>query len=266
MGGDGGDGGASQRAAEDRARKGVARANINRLFGSAEGAFGEEAPTKLQFTSAGGSGGEGGEIVSGGFDQAGYDKAVADYNARAAGAQAEAQTNATARDAIYQDTRNASYDLNKIKLDDNLAESARQLKFTLARSGLFGGSVDVDQRAKQQKIYDQGALDMTNLADSKVADLRSADEKAKLGLLSNIDAGMDAGSSMSAARDSLSTNAAQANAAARGETLNNLFQNAGLIYDAGNIGQGVANARQKYASQFGAFFPNTQGYGGKVVN
>jgi len=124
---------------------------------------------------------------------------------------AETAANHAAREKLYADTRGASYDFNKSKLDLDRDTSERNLRFALARSGMFGSSVDVDQHALQQRAYDTGFLDIGNNADAGVADLRSSDENARLGLISQINAGVDAGSALSSGREQLSVNADRAN-------------------------------------------------------
>lgn len=259
-GGDSGDGGASNRAAEDRARKQQASSDINRLFGIDTGT-GTAAPAIGDFTRQ--TGDESG--ASSTFDQAGYDRAVAAFNAAQQGSSAEAGANRTARDKLYADTRAAGFDLNKTKLDQDRESSARQLKFALARSGLFGGSADVDQQALEQRAYDRGVLDIGTQADTGVSDLRSQDEQSRLGLISQINAGVDAGSALSSARDQLSINAQRADAAARGQTIGNLFNNIGLLYDRQNQGAGVLDARRLYPYGGGGATFSTPGSSGRVV-
>lgn len=249
-----GDSGAEDRAAADAARKASATADINRLFGvdTTKGV----APNRQDFVHTGAS--IGGTPVLQHFDQPGYDQALAAYNTRSG----ENDANAAARAKLYGDTRSASYDFNKNKLDTDRDTSERQLRFALARSGLFGGSTDVDQHALQQRAYDQGILDIGNQADAGVADLRSADENSRLGLISQVNAGVDAGSALSSGREQLSVNADRANAAARSAAINNLFQNIGLLTDNSARTAGVLNARNQYNAP-GAFFP-TRGSSGTI--
>lgn len=257
-GGDsGGDGGASERAAADRERKSKASADINRLFGQDSGS-GTAMPIEDQFAHA--------DIKRGRVvDWDAYNKAVADWKAAQAASAAQAGPNMSAREKLYGDTRAASFDLNKTKLDQDRETSSRELKFALARSGLFGGSTDVDQHALEQRAYDRGTLDIGTMADTGVADLRSQDEQSRLGLLSQVNAGLDAGSALSSARDQLSINADRANAAARGNTIANLFNNIGLLYDRQNQGAGVLAARGLYPYGGGGATFSTPGSSGTVV-
>lgn len=255
-GGNPGDGGAADRAAADRARKSHASADINRLFGEDTG-IGETNP--FPHASLGG-----GKNL---FDPEGTKEAA--YNAAQKVALGESGTeaaaNKAAREKLYGDTRAASFDLNKTKLDQDREASSRELKFALARSGLFGGSTDVDQHALEQRAYDRGILDTGTMADTGVADLRSQDEQSRLGLLSQVNAGVDAGSALSSARDQLSINAARADAAARGNTIANLFNNIGLLYDRQNQGAGVLDARRLYPGGTGGATFSTPGTSGRVV-
>lgn len=259
-GGDSSDGGAADRAAEDRARKSKASADINRMFGDDQGT-GTPAPQHFNPFHASP------DSNYGRAEEQYYQGRLADYNRATAASGTEAAANKIAREKLYTDTRGASFDLNKTKLDQDREASSRELKFALARSGLFGGSADVDQHALEQRAYDRGILDVGTMADTGVADLRSADEGSRMNLLAQVNAGVDAGSALSGARDALSINADRANAAARSNAIANLFNNIGLLQDRQNQGAGVADARRLYGYPYGsggATF-STPGTSGRVV-
>lgn len=255
-GGGGGDGGASKRQAEQEAKKQAARDALNVIFGVAPSAAANidrnafyrnasggvaSAPTNrapLGYKKWGNSGDEANQSVY--FDQAAYDAAIAAANA---GASATAQTNKTARDALYTDIRNNAYTAGKRGIDEQTADAKRSLRFELFAKGLNGGSTDIDQNARLQRTYDNGILNLGAKADAAAADVRANDESTRLGLLQSIDAGMDQGSAISSALNQLKNNSDSAAAAATQTSIDDLFGNAGLLYQNSQRAQGVADAR-----------------------
>ena len=93
----------------------------------------------------------------------------------------------------YQD------DLNRQK-----ANADRGLKFALAKSGLTGGSENVDQQRLLGENYGRGVLQVEQKAQGAGASLQSADQDARAHLISLATSGLDA-----------TTGAAQAAAAMR---------------------------------------------------
>lgn len=148
----------------------------------------------------------------------------------------------SAREQTYADVRQGTIDVNQKKLNEDRVSANRALKFALLRSGNEGGSLNIDEGAKAQKAYDKGALDITNQADAAALGAKTSDEKARLDLLSRVDAGMDQGSALAGAENALQTNADHALAGARGATIGNAFDNAGLLYQAQQVGAGNGDA------------------------
>ena len=156
----------------------------------------------------------------------------------------------------FAGNRNAVLDVNKDKLNRDLGESERQLRFSLARSGLFAGSEDIAQHGKQRDAYDQGILQSTSLADQAAAGFRSADERTRLDVINQIQGGADTGTALQNAQRGLELSAQNADANAKGNIVGNVFGDAGLIYDNYNRNQGTEDGRTKYANPTGAFFNN----------
>lgn len=236
MGGGGGsdDGGTAARAAADKAQKDAATATVNDIFG-----IGSAAPV----TTAGPAVQAGRGITVPGAVQVLY----------APGDGSTAAANKAAREQEYQELHDAVYDYQKDALDQNRDDALRKLSFALARTGLFGGSEDVDQNTQMQQDYDKGILNIGNLADAKAADMRTADEKTRLNILSNIQAGMDAGSATSAALNAMQLNADNAKASADADVLSNLFDRSAYLYNQANGNGSALNAQQKY--NLGAYSP-----------
>ena len=180
------------------------------------------------------------------------------YEREKAAFESQRDANKKSREDLYAGNRNAVLDVNKDKLNRDLTESERQLQFSLARSGLFAGSEDINQHGKQRDAYDQGVLQSTSLADQSAAGFRSADERSRLDVINQIQGGADAGTALQNAQRGLELSAQNADANAKGNILGNVFGDAGLIYNNQNQIQGTEDGRTKYANQLGAFFNNNR--------
>jgi len=154
------------------------------------------------------------------------------------------------RDPVYQTVRDNTFDAGKTRLDEQRDEAARKLKFELFARGLNSGSEDVNQNALLGRTYSNGLLDLGAKADAAKADFRGDDENARLGLLQSIDSGVDQGSAISSAINSMKTNSDKAAAQASGTTLGDVFANTGLLYNKSQTALG---------KQAGTEWWNTQG-------
>ncbi len=166
------------------------------------------------------------------FDQAGYDADLA-FNNGITG-------NKAAREALYSKVRGDAFNAGKRGLDEQREKAARDLRFELFAKGLNGGSEDINQSALLGRTYDKGILDLGAKADSAATELRSNDERTRLNLLQGIDSGMDAGSVLSSAANSLANNSDAAAAEAQGTSIGDLFANAGLLNQRSQYSQGKA--------------------------
>lgn len=263
MGG-GGDGGYSARQAQQEAEKQKARDALNLMFGVAPTSVGA-APTREQFTKTPGVG----SLIGGGFgenrwqpgegqpqgpifDEAGYNAALAEWNARSG----EAAKNKSGRDALYQNIRDSAFTAGKRGFDEMRDRASRDLKFSLFAQGLKGGSVDIDENALLGRTYDKGLLDLGAKADAAKTEFANADEQTRLGLLQSIDAGMDQGSALSSALNQMRLNSDRSAAAAQGTALDDLFSNAGLLYTKTNAARGRQAADDFFYGQFPAYRPS----------
>lgn len=227
MGG-GGDGGYGERQAQQDAQKQQARNALNVLFG-VEPTGGRPDPARFVVTGSEQRTPEG-ETIYGtqdGFDQAGYDAALAEYAALAERAKA----NQGALGQLYAGVRQNAFDAGKRRLDEQRSTAARDLRFELAARGLNGGSVDVDQHALLGRVYGQGVTDLGAKADATRTALRTGDESTRVSLLQSIDNGMDQGSAISSALAQMRNNADRAASEATGTSLGNLFADSGLLYE-----------------------------------
>lgn len=261
----GGDSGYEQQQQQTEANKQKARDALNALFGvgsndtSLAASLVGPAPTRSQyvFDSMPGYTVDSGEnsssyvpASSGQNDEAGYQKALADYNAQVQAKQNELTSTAQNRDALYQEVRDNAYNAGKRELDENQANAARKLKFELFATGQNGGSNDIDENALLKRTYDKGILDLGAKADAAKADFQNADQNTRLQLLQSIDNGMDQGSALSQAAASMQTAADKAAADASGTSLGDLFATAGLLYDQSQLAKGRLAAQQTAYSLF----------------
>lgn len=276
--GGGGSSAADSAAARQAADKQMARNAINAAFGIAP-SMDNITPDALKNTSSGklkwdpvtgqfsGVGGKGlmGEDVfnpGGGFvtslfggsprsvhsvtDFTAYNNAKAEYDKEAA----DAAANKTARDALYDRVRSDAFGAGKTSLDDNKTTASRNNKFALFAQGLNGGSQDVDESALLDRTYNHGLLDLGAKADAARSGLQSADESARLGLLSSVDQGMSTSDALTSALSQMKTGADQAEAAAKGTALGDLFGNAGLLYTKSNAARGAQAGNLFWNNQY----------------
>ncbi len=207
----GGDGGYSRRQEEDEQRKAEARAKINEIFGVSAGA----RPVAYD--------GEGQPIDTG------ADPAIANREGLA---------------KLYSKVRTDAFTGMRRQLDEQKTDRSRNLKFELFARGLRGGSADIDQNANLNRAYVDGVAQLGARADGIATDLRTSDEKTRLGLLSGIDSGMDQGSALSSAVQQMRDNSDRAYAQAQGSAIGDMLGSAGQAYAADKRATGQQRARQ----------------------
>jgi hypothetical protein len=72
------------------------------------------------------------------------------------------------------------------------ADTDRQLKFAVARSGVAGGSTQVDQQANVAQDFSRGLLDVERRAKGAGADLEAQDQENRARLIALATSGLDA--------------------------------------------------------------------------
>ena len=100
--------------------------------------------------------------------------------------------NSPQRAADIGDFVNATRDYYGRDLDQQKALSDRNLKFSLARNGQIGGSVQVDKQAQFGRDYAKGVLQVDRNARGAGAQLESADQDARARLINLATSGLDA--------------------------------------------------------------------------
>lgn len=145
------------------------------------------------------------------------------------------------RQAGYDKVRNsvlaaAMEDINRQK-----ADAERAALFNYSRIGLYGGSSDIAGSREIADAYSRGILQANQLADNRVASIRSADEAARADFISRINAGMDADSAVSAATQALMNRRNEALIAPQSNVLSNLFAGIGNAWSGYQYGKAAAN-------------------------
>lgn len=125
----------------------------------------------------------------------------------------------------------------------------RSLKFAMARSGLTGGSATVDANRLLGENFQTGVLNADRLAQSAAENLRSADEQARMSLISQAQSGMDMTGGASRAAAALQSNLQGAQAGLKVDALGDVF---------GGIASIAKNSRDQAAERRG--FNNTWGF------
>ena len=109
-------------------------------------------------------------------------------------------------------------------------DADRNLRFSMARSGLTGGSAQVDANRTLGEEYTEGLLQAENRAQGAVGELRGQDEQSRLQLLQMVQQGLDATTAASRAGDAMRANAQAGQGTALAEGLGDLFGGTADIY------------------------------------
>ncbi len=108
----------------------------------------------------------------------------------------------------------------------------RELKFSLARGGLIGGSTQNDQQAEQGRLYSRGLLDIESKAQGAGADLEAADQDARARLISLATSGLDATTAASQASAALQTNLQSGRSTAQAQGIGDVFSGLKSVFSA----------------------------------
>ncbi|MDR1311565.1 MAG: hypothetical protein LBK01_06820 [Burkholderiaceae bacterium] len=134
------------------------------------------------------------------------------------------------RQTLYDEQRQAVTDLNAKSAMEQYEDAQKANKFALARSGLLGGSADVDSNANLEQRLNEGLVKAVGLGDSASANLQKADESTKSALLSMAQSGIDTGTAQSMALNNLNANYQSALGANAGSALSGLFADMSAAY------------------------------------
>lgn len=173
--------------------------------------------------------------------------------------------NNSGRDALYSDQKTAVYDLNKREVDRQASEAERMNRFGLARTGLLGGSVNVDSVSDLNRRTNEGLMRAGGIADQAAADLKTQDERTRSNLISLAQSGIDTGTAAQQALKGLEVNSANAASARAGATVGGLFNDMSQAYLINQQNQGRQSGTQYGGQWYGVSNPRT-GVSGTVQN
>lgn len=151
-----------------------------------------------------------------------------------------------ARRGLLQDELRRAQDVN-----------ARQTRFATARSGLAGGSVDVDRQRLLAETFLRGIAESERGAQNAGAELRSQDQQAKQQLLSQLLAGGDVTTTGQNASQIFQNSAALNKQDAVFNAFDRLFGDFGDIFKQSREAAGERRASREFGSLFGPR-PRTQ--------
>lgn len=288
-GGDGGAGAAQQAEADRQARINAAVEKINAIFDSkpmskgvnAATAFDQGAsyynedgsayvaPTSTEMVPVQTAPGGGVDVTQGVYGyapQQGIDKNAV-QQAIAGGklfTGVETITPTQTRQQLYDQQKQAVFDINKLDVDKQFKDAERATRFGLARSGLAGGSEDVDANARLLERNNEGLIRATGLGDQAAADLKTADERSRQSLISMAQSGIDTGTAQGMALRNLDANAQTAAGNRAGATIGNLFGDLGQAYMLRQTSAGMTAGAKPGSQWYGVSNPQ-QTYGGTTT-
>lgn len=153
------------------------------------------------------------------------------------------------READINDFLGATRSFYQNELGRQKDVADRSLKFAMARSGLTGGSATVDANRLLGENFQTGVLNADRLAQGAAENLRTADEQARMSLISQAQSGMDMTGGASRAAAALQSNLSGAQAGLKVDALGDVF---------GGIASIAKNSRDQAAERRG--FNNTWGF------
>ena len=163
-----------------------------------------------------------------------------------------------ARESGYDSVRQNASAIALDSLSKQREEAGRNVRFNVARSGLTGGSVDVDENQNLANRYSEGVIQANSNADGIVNNVRGKDEATRADLISRINAGMDANSASQAALAQIQNNQDIAKVDGQSNLLSNFFDGIASGIGGYQYGQGqAADAQKTYNSYY-----STRGYNG----
>lgn len=164
------------------------------------------------------------------------------------------------RAADIADYQAATQELLGQDLARQNAEAQRQTKFALARSGVTGGSFDVDTNRKLAETYQRGVLDVSRKAQGAAAALQAQDQQAKQNLIALAQSGMDATTAAQQASEGIRVNLANARAQDQQQALGDMFKDFGKVWTNSQEQKGKQEA-QRYGGGYDALYGRIGGYG-----
>lgn len=129
----------------------------------------------------------------------------------------------------------------------------RNLKFSMARSGLVGGSADVDAKRTLGEEYTQGIISAEGKAQGALADLKAQDETSRLNLIQLAQSGLDTTTAAQRAGAAIQASAQSMKADATSKGLGDIF---GATANTYKTQQENAARRQGQLAPVGSLYGN----------
>lgn len=187
-------------------------------------------------------------------------------------AQAKAATssingifNSDSRKKQIADFLSADRTLYRTDLDKQKHKADLNTKFAMARSGLTGGSQDVDANADITNSYNKGLIDAERRAQGAASELSAADQQARLNLISMAQNGLDNTTGQQQSLEALQSNLSLAKQKSATDGIADVFAS---LTDWYKKSQQAKEARQTTKYGFGSLYApmdgniavNTPGY------
>ena len=194
--------------------------------------------------------------MCGGSDNSASNAATDQYNQQ----QAAIKQSQAGINALFNDpSRTAQYnqlgaDTTQYYTDQANRQNqiaGRNLKFSLARQGLAGGSQQAAEGQLLGQDYTQGLLQASQQGQQAESNLKSADEQSRTNLLALAQSGLDTTTAASQATTSLQNNLLAGQSGANVNQLGDLFGNLSGIYQ---NSQNAAAAKQGLLYGYGSIF------------
>lgn len=170
---------------------------------------------------------------------------------------------APAREAQVADFINAAREYYTIDLQRQRAQDERQRKFAMSRTGLTGGSADVDLAKRAAEAFTRGTLEAEQRAQGSGAALRAQDQQARLNLIQMAQSGLDIGTAASQSASALRTGLQEAQATSRQNALSDVFGRFGDIYSESKRRQAERDAMK---NQYSTLYQPSQSWAGQSMN
>jgi len=165
------------------------------------------------------------------------------------------------RQAQIADFQRAMQDLYQQDLARQHEGASRDLKFALARSGLTGGSRQVDANRDLGEMYQRGVLEAERKAQGAAANLRGEDERARANLTSMAMTGLSATNAANQAASAMRTSLEGARAGAMADSLGDLFGGIAEVRRRSEEDAARRRADNLYTSMYGPYWSQFSGFG-----
>lgn len=153
------------------------------------------------------------------------------------------------RNKLYQEQRDAVYQMNADEVNRQAADAERYNRFALARNGLIGGSAQIDSEAELNRRTNEGLSKAGGIADEAAASLQAADENTRNNLISMATGGTDATEAAKLAANGLSQNLSNSYVDRSVATVGNLFNDLTNAY----LTQNLSKYAQQIYNNYGAY-------------